>query len=548
MRHVAYETLAKRERRTKHLAAAEYLSQAFAADEDEVVEVIASHYVAALDAAPAAEDAGEIRQKAHSMLARAGGRAASLGAAAEARRYFEQAAELADDASERASLLHRAGDMAARAGDPDSARRLLNASIELYEAQGDTHAAARVLFRLARVDAFTGHRDEAMARMERAFAVISADEPDENLALLAARLSFGYWYSGDLERAAERAELALDIAEPHAYPVALALALRAKAGIANSRGHAEEASALLKHALEIALAHDVLDEAGTCFFWLSDKCFQRDEYIEALGYLDETLALTRKRGDQPGEWSALAERTYPLAMLGRWDEARKAIEEFTPEQIDAGGLLLSMLQSAVEIHVQRAELDEARRVLSLFSRLEDSTDTQELSSYLACRAALRRAEGRLRDALADGEAAIEAGRAAFGISAQSSKQGLVEALEAAFALDESAKIEELLALIEGVPAGTRPPYLDAQAKRFRARLSDDGTGFDAAAARFRELGIVFWLAVTLLEHAEWLVGRNQASEAAPLVDEAREIFERLGAAPWLARTAAIVPTHVKATV
>src|SRR5207253_5775516 len=106
-----------------------------------------------------------------------------------------------------------------------------------HDEQGDTHAAARVLSRLGRLDSFTGHRDEATARMERAFAVISADEPDEDLALLAARLSFGYWYSGDLERAAERAELALDIAEAYAFPEPLALALRAKAGLAQSRGH-----------------------------------------------------------------------------------------------------------------------------------------------------------------------------------------------------------------------------------------------------------------------------------------------------------------------
>ena len=545
VRYVAYETLAKRERRTKHLAAAEYLSQAFAADEDEVVEVIASHYVAALDAVPAAEDAAETRQKARSMLGRAGERAVSLGAAAEARRYFEQAAELTEDPSDRASLLHRAGEMAARAGDPGSARGLLDASIELYEAHDDTHAAARVLFRLARVDAFTGRRDEAMARMESAFAVISEDEPDADLALLAARLSLGYWYSGDLERAAERAELALDIAEAHAYPAALAMALRAKTGIVNSRGHAEEASALLKHALEIALANGVLDEASTCFFWLSDKCFQRDEYVDALGYLDESLALSRKRGDRPGEWSTLAERTYPLVMLGRWDEAQAAIEEFTPEQIDAGGLLLSMLQSAVELAVGRGELDEARRVLSLFARLEESTDTQELSSYLGCRAALRRAEGKLREALADGEATIEAGRASFGLQAQSSKQGIVEALEAAFGLGESSKVEELLAFIEAIPVGSRPPYLDAQGKRLRARLAQDGAGYEAAAVRFRELGIVFWLAVTLCEHAELLAGKGRGADAAPLFDEAREIFERLGAKPWLDRLAAVAPARVE---
>jgi class 3 adenylate cyclase len=143
VRHVAYETLSKRERRTRHLAAAVHLSSAFAADEDEVVEVIASHYLAAYEAAPDVEDAEQIKARARETLVRAGERAESLAAAAEARRYFEQAAELADEALERGGLLGRAGDMAGYAGDPDAARRLLEESIAIFEAEGDTHGAAR---------------------------------------------------------------------------------------------------------------------------------------------------------------------------------------------------------------------------------------------------------------------------------------------------------------------------------------------------------------------------------------------------------------------
>jgi hypothetical protein len=198
--------------------------------------------------------------------------------------------------------------------------------------------------------------------------------------------------------------------------------------------------------------------------------------------------------------------------------------------------VLSLLQTGVEIHLQRGELDEARRIFSMFSRLEESTDLQERSCYLGSRASLRRAEGRPGEALADGEATIEAGRTVHGIPFQAVKQGLVEALEAAFALGEAAKIEELLTAIETVPAGSRPPYLDAQARRFRARLAGDGAGYEAATKKFRELGIPFWLAVTLLEHGEQLVGQGQPSQAEPLLAEANEIFERLKARPWLERT------------
>src|SRR5262249_20731645 len=90
------------------------------------------------------------------------------------------------------------------------------------------------------------------------------------------------------------------------------------------------------------------------------------------------------------------------------------------------------------------------------------------------------------------------------------------------------KAEELLQIIEGVPAGTRPPYLDAQARRFRARMDRDPSGFEVAAATFRELDLPFPLAVTLLENAEL------AGSETPLA-EARETFERLEARPWLER-------------
>ena len=94
VRFVAYEMLSKKERKARHLAVAAYLESAF--DEDDVIEVVASHFLQAYEAAPDAADAAEIRMRAGETLSRAGERAASLAAAGEARRYFEQAAALTD--------------------------------------------------------------------------------------------------------------------------------------------------------------------------------------------------------------------------------------------------------------------------------------------------------------------------------------------------------------------------------------------------------------------------------------------------------------------
>ena len=112
VKRVAYETISRKERKAKHLATAEYLLSLPGSDEDEIVEVVAQHLIDALESAPDAPDAAEIRDRARGMLVRAGERAASLAATAEAQRAFERAADLTDDAPVKAELYERAGTMA----------------------------------------------------------------------------------------------------------------------------------------------------------------------------------------------------------------------------------------------------------------------------------------------------------------------------------------------------------------------------------------------------------------------------------------------------
>jgi class 3 adenylate cyclase/tetratricopeptide (TPR) repeat protein len=536
VRHVAYGTLSKRERRSRHLAAAEYLSNTFAADLDEVIEVIASHYVNAYNAVPESDDAGPIKQRAVEMLAQAGERASSLAATAEARRYFEQACELTDDPAQRARLLASAGEMAGRAADPEGAHGLLDQSLALAEEAGDAQAAARVAALLGTVLAFTGHREEARTQEERALEVISREPPSEELALLAARLAVNYWFLGDLERSAERAELALDVAETNGFAEGLVLALRAKGAIAFSRGHVEESAALTRHSLALALEHDFPLHASTSYFIASDSEFRHDRYEHALELLRDSLALARKLGSRPYEWAAMAEMTYPLYMLGRWDEALGLFPEPTEEHTRSGGVLLSLLTGALEIHLHRGRLEEARDLFALFSHLEDSIDVQDRSCYFAARASLACIEGRFGEALAEAEVAMEAA-STLGYAQQAWKQGAAAALEAAAQLGETRRVRELIALLEEAPPGGRAPFLEGQARRFRARLDGEESDYAAAEAAFRGAQLPFWLAVVELEHAEWLLADSRGPDAEALLTEAREVFEGLEAAPWLERLA-----------
>jgi class 3 adenylate cyclase/tetratricopeptide (TPR) repeat protein len=534
VRHVAYETLAKRDRRVRHLAAAEHLSR----ESDEAIEVVAAHYVAAHEAAPDADDGDVIKAKACEALVEAGRRARSLAAASEARKYFEQAARLVDDPLERARLLSDAGEMAGHTGDVQLTERLLGEAVALFDDAGDTHASAFQLVRLGHYLLFSGRRDEALARLERAFDVISGDEPDAVLADLASELSRAYWFSGDLQRAAQRAELALDIAESQQLWKPLVRALRAKSAVQHSHGHLQEAHALMKHGFELAREHGFDEDVANSCFLLSDGCFRSDRYGESLQYLEEALAVVRKIGNRPWEWAVLAEMTYPKWMLGRWDEIVATRAGFGDEQVNSGGVVLSILQAGVGVYANRGQLDEARKVYDLFGRLESSTDIQDQSTYAASQACLFRAEGRLEEALAAGLRAREAADV-LGPTFQGVKHGVVDALEAALALGDHAKAKDLYAFLDRIPLASRSPYMDAQTQRLRARTAGDADGLLAAAHRLREIEAPFPAAVALLEHAE-LTDDDDSHRSA------RDAFERLGAQPWIERATARRHTEVVA--
>ena len=131
LKRVAYETLSKADRKTRHLAAARHLATAWS-DEQEIVEVVAAHYLEAYRLLPDAEDAADLKRQAREALARAGERAASLAATVEAAGVFAQAAELTDDPLEEARLRDRAGRSAYSGGDMEAAQRELERAQELY--------------------------------------------------------------------------------------------------------------------------------------------------------------------------------------------------------------------------------------------------------------------------------------------------------------------------------------------------------------------------------------------------------------------------------
>jgi class 3 adenylate cyclase/tetratricopeptide (TPR) repeat protein len=537
VRYVAYETLSKQERRVRHLAAASYLESAFAEDE-EIVEVLASHYLDAYRAGPEAEGAGEIKVKAREILARAGERAASLGAAREAQRYFEQAAELADDDLTRADLEDRAGRMAWRRGRADEARALLEQALSTFEEAQLSHPAARISARLAEIDGAQGHFAEAVERLEHALATLSKEEPDEDVAKVAAQLGRFLSLSGRQEEAAPHLELALKLAEALDLTELFAQALASKSLILMREDRLEEARILLEAALETAVASDFPSAAARAANNLAVVFESRDRYSDVLTLTERGIEFARRIGDRVWEGQMVVGSISTLILVGRWNEALERGAEF--EETDLASLS-HQLVNLVEVECWRGRVAEGRARFE--RRAVAEQDIQGRSTNSAHEAMLLRAEGKPRAALEVVERDLEEVLRELGARFLTVKLMFVQAIESAFELGDTAKVEELLGMIEQLQPGARPPMLSAHAARFRARLepAEAESWFAQAAASFDELGLVFWRAVSQLEHAEWLAQQGRAEEAQPLLDEASELFVRLEATPWLERARQVIP-------
>ncbi len=543
VRHVSYETLSRRERKAKHLAAARFLESLPSADEGEIVEVIATHYMDAWKAAPDDEDADEIRTRAREMLVRAGERAASLAASSEAQHAYERAIELTDEPLPKAELHERAGLTAHTGARPEEAADHYERAISLFGEVGETHASARLEARLAEIMWDRGRLEDGLERMDRAYHALSEEEPDADLAALAAQLGRFLFFGGRHDLALQRVESALQLAEDLAIPETFSQALNTKAIILCSHGRMLEGLALLRYALDVALEHDKPSAALRAYFNLADSLSQSDRYEEAEACVREGLAFARRVGNRYQELLFLGQ-SYALFALGKWDDVLDFAAELPEDWRNARQAFPTVASICVTVNAHRGRLGEAERWVTLLDEFSDSPDSQERAGYACGRARLLLARGDAREALASALTALDASDE-MGMFQEYVKEALVTALEASLALGDAARASELLTFIDQLPSGNLPQFLRAQSLRFRARLAgisgdeDADRLFKQAAGLFHELAMPFHLAVTRLEHAEWLTGERRSEEATPLLEEARSIFDELGAAPWLERAESV---------
>ena len=541
MRTVAYETLSRHDRRRLHLDAAAYLEAAWGADEEEIVEVVASHLLEAWKLDESAEDAAHVKHRAKSMLVRAGERAASLGAPLEARVYFDQAASLGDDELERAELIDRAGQMASLGSRTEEAIHYFERASAAFAEAGDMRRAALSQVNLASAEYDTGHLESGLERVRAARDALGGAVPDRSLATVTAQLGRFLVLMNRGEEALPVLEESLTLAEHLDLPDIFAEALTNRALALMYAGRLGEAVTLLRRALEIALERDANRTAMRVYRNLVVMLESLDRFSEAAELCEAAGALARRMGATGFEISARIGVAELSCRLGRWDEAleiaadvQRFWEETPPDPTQRSELL-----DVLPVFLERGAVAEARQLLEAVEVVELSAQADYRVAFLTYKTMVLRAEGRVGEA---SELSAELARGDLGLTHYYTKLGLVLAIEMAVELGEFERAEELLGRVESALPGQVTPWLRAQASRLVARVhaehgrsSEAESAFESAEDGLRRLGLVFDLGVTLADHAAWLFSTGRQTEAQPLFSEAAGIFERLGATVRLAR-------------
>jgi tetratricopeptide (TPR) repeat protein len=548
LRQVAYDTLSRRDRKARHLTVAAYLRATFPSDGEEVADVIARHYLDALNAIPEAPDTGEIREQAIATLHRAAERAARTGAPALAATIYTTAAQLtqaggADGRETAAALWEQAADAALTSADFATAVQHAERARDRYLQSGDSRAAARAQAIAGQALRRWGRHAEAREQLTAAVKVLRED-PDTDAVRALEELAALEMFAGSPD--ADRLT-----AEALAFGQALGTGAGQLTGLFTTRGvyhgmagrHPQAAAYFRAAARLAAQAGDNL-RLGVVLLNLSealavtDPAAAADAARTAAGHL-------RRAGARDYLAFAITNLVHVLLLLGDWDIAERELTQ----AVDSGELdgidYLPCYQGWLA--ALRGDTGAAEALLGGLRDLRASEDPQDRAKISIAEAFTAAARDEPGEALRNARDAL-GHVGALGISHECLCWAWPLAARAAHDLGDVTAIGELLALLDGYQPGQLAPMQRAERDLARARLADhDGaagaaSSFTAAIADLRQQGTPYHLAHGLLDHARHLSRRGDAEAAAAAAGEAREIARRLRCQPLLSR-AELVPSE-----
>ena len=537
-RDAVYSDALPRERVRIHAAYAEVLSSepSLAGSAASAAAALALHFSAAHDIPRALGASVEAA------------RLAGPYAPAEALRHLERALELwpgVPDAAERTrtdvvELLRLAGQMAYASGDLERSVALFDEALAELSDDVEPERMAVLLTGQATAMQDLDWRDDAVARLERAAALLPAEPPtvaraDVLLALATIRMvDFTPEWRVGAEQALTAA-LAAGAREQEAAArmllgAALAYGEDAEAGIAELRMGLEIAEAISDHATALR-----------GYLNLSDGLEAVGDHEEAAAAATSGLELAKRVGLTRHVYVAylVSNCAEPMVVLGRWAEAEQLLTDALASSPSGLAMVSAMATMRARIAALAGRYEDAARDLQAASKaMRSSESTQWFQPYWFAQALVAHMCGdpvAARAAIEKGlESDVEMSRYRWPLL------WLGLRIEAEVAQPEPARTASLRSAAEALAATTRSEQAyRALAKAEAARVAGTAPDWSLAVESARRSGDAYLTAYALLRGAEDACAAADRDRATAMLEQSAELSARMGAAPLLSEAQAL---------
>ncbi|MET1231552.1 MAG: adenylate/guanylate cyclase domain-containing protein [Candidatus Limnocylindrales bacterium] len=529
IREVAYNTLARKERKVRHLAAARYFESL---ETDELAGALAGHYLAAHGYASDGPEADALAAQARVALRGAAERAASLGAHTQAIAFLEHALAVSPDAADRADLHERALASAMHGLVGDVAERHGLGALEARRELGDREAIASATAAYANSFWFFGaDYERVLDVMLPAWEEFSdLEQTPAGVALMLA-ITSGYVTHDDITALAWLERL-LPVAEGLDLLAETATAMSRLSGTLFRLDRPREAMVLLQGTHDLAVANGLQEVDRNTRTSLTFR-EQFNDPVAGLAMAREGLDIAGRRGSTSYAFMMVGNAAISAIRVGDWAWTAALLDEWLENEITGGFYL--------ELYVDRAILraitggDPTADLAAAAELLPKMEGDPQYGSYVHWgRGWAAFARGDLATARQEAEAAADATNYFVPIS-------LPLAIRAALWAGDGAGAGEVLARLEasvmkGQAVGLDRATLRAGLAALEGRRAVAVAGYREALHGWRQLGLAFDEAMATLDLAVVLApSEDEMPEAADAIRAARRTLTRLGAQPLLAR-------------
>jgi class 3 adenylate cyclase/tetratricopeptide (TPR) repeat protein len=525
IREVAYNTLARADRKTRHLAAARFFETL---DTDELAGALAGHYLAARENAAEGPERGALEAQARIALRGAGERAAALGAHEQAVVFLEQALSATTEPGDRAELLGLAGREAQAAGRHEIAERHLRGALEVRRQIGDRPGIARALADVASALIDSWRSLEAVVVLEAALAEFGDLAEDQGVIRIQSQLARALMLAAQAERAIVVADAALTSAEHADLHELVADTLVTKGTALSHVGRTIEGLGAIAAGQALAEA-DGLDAVVMRAALNGSSVWVIDHPAKAIAMAREGLGVARRLGNRSYATTLIGNAAEAAVRTGEWSwgvtEVESALEDDI-DPVDRVGMLAALVQfRALRGAPAAGLLEEATRLAGT------EPEPQMRANLYMGQAFVAMVAGDLREA-----------RDAFRAAGRLSPPALAPASQMAARLsvwlgDAEGCAADLATLVvsgfhgRAVEAGIRTS--EAGLAALAGRPAEARALYREALEAWRDLGCLWDIALTGIDMATLMdpTDPDARTEAA----RSRDILVELGATPFVER-------------